>query len=141
MALMIEIGAMTTRGYGVASAHFAQRFHRFIEFCPEIKDCWPATINLLLYLSVRFKNFNCTTPELDWGSYSESYEFLNIQFEYPIGAQQQQAWIIIPSKSRAYDDAHHAEIVTKFVPNLKVPDKCKVWISNRCVELLPDARD
>lgn len=134
MAIIIEATIVS----GLRAATMTVRLQMpllVINHFPEIRDCRPATINLQLDRPLRVNNPTFTTPPIPWipnrPELSETFSFLRIQLECPIGAEPQGAWIYIPHASPHRHNLFSAEILAKQMDAVQINSRCKLHIANQ----------
>jgi hypothetical protein len=124
---MIFVEGTIVRGYGAATTTVSQQWPTFIRFIPAIQNCAQRTINVQLRHALRIQQFDISlyTP---WGGGPETISFVEIDFEYPVGAATRQAWIYFPHNSPHRQNLFFAEIITANVPNLTPFTDCKLLL-------------
>jgi hypothetical protein len=132
MGLIID--ARTKTGFGAAHKTVKfQMLHVALEF-PEIKDVFPATINIQLNNPLWIRNPDHTTPPLPWWDVVHStfaveiFSFVRIKFEYPLNASLREAWIYIAHNSPHMLDPCMFELISDKIPNLTSETPCRVHI-------------
>src|SRR5712692_8563615 len=109
---MIVIGGKVIQGFGVAKETLRLQMPFFVKHFPEVKGCYPASINVELEYALHIWHPDHTTHPIQWargrtraaqkypqGLAGERFGFLRIRFECPIKSALRQAWVYIPHAS------------------------------------------
>ena len=131
------VDATIFKGYGVASKNIKFQMAHLVWQFPEIKDIYPATINVRLdkpFLNLSYDHTTLTIPWWDTdeqrrGDWQyEKFSFLRIEFEYPIDGPRYRAWIFGCHNSRWFNDELRLthEVIAEKVPNLSYNTRCRI---------------
>jgi hypothetical protein len=133
----IVISATVLRGFGVASKNIKFQMPHLIWQFPELKNIYPATINLSLDIPLHISKFERTTLPIPWwdvdnsskGSWHiERFSILPIRLEYPINVPTKEAWLFASHDSAYFNDPHRFEVVTEKIDGLVTGQPCKIHV-------------
>lgn len=117
---MIEIYGRVAAGLGIATKNLLVQLPLIAKDFPEIADCFPGSINLILESPLRIETPDFITSAIDWGEQVEVFHFTRIQFEpLSAGLPRQGArpihngWIYGPQNSDHRVDPFYLEIISR----------------------------
>ncbi len=131
------IDATIFKGHGVASKNVKSQLPHLIEQFPEIKDIFPATINVKLDRPFSNLKYDFTTSPIKWWDadahkptrgfwHLEQFSFLRIKFEYPTGGSIYNAWGLGCHDSQWFNDPLTHEVIAEKVANLSYDTRCRI---------------
>jgi hypothetical protein len=137
--MKIVIDGTVFKGHGVASKNIKFQLPHLVWQFPEIKDVFPASINVLLDAPLHNPIFDYTTlptPWWDvvdessrrWGWAVEKFSFLRIGFECPLSGPMYRAWIFGCHNSQWFPDPLRFEIITEKIPDISYGTRCRIHI-------------
>jgi CTP-dependent riboflavin kinase len=134
--IMIIIRGKVTEGLGAASHTLTLQMPFLVSQFPEVKDCYPASINVDLERPLHIWNPDFTTHRIPWaGPPGERFSFLRIRLECPLDSSSRKAWIYIPHGSPHYHKLVEIEVLTEKVANLQFGMPCQIHIPKDYREL------
>jgi hypothetical protein len=123
----------------VASKNVKSQLPHLIEQFPEIKDVYPATINVKLDEPFSDLKYDFTTSPIQWWDadanrpelgfrHTESFSFLRIKFEYPTGGPIYNAWLFGCHDSHWFNDPLRLshEVIAEKIANLSYNTRCRI---------------
>jgi hypothetical protein len=123
-------GLLSQIGTGSARNNLAMQWDGLTRYVPELRECHQGTINVDLQVPVLILNLHKAVPPFEWQTgQSEGFGFLEIQFEWPIGAERLRAWVYLPQYSPHRYNMKFAEVVTTHIPEL--PQRHQLAGANR----------
>ena len=107
----------------------------FEHVIPAMKNfCHWATINVRLQRPILVITPDHQT-QFDWGAgRPETFSFVEIQLEFPIGGARHNAWIYIPHDSPHFSDSSLAEVITKKIEGLTYGSECRIHLARGHVQ-------
>ena len=121
----ITIRGKRTRGLGIATETVAAQMPQLVRSFPEIKDCFPGTINVELETPLVVERPDHQTGLMTWiykgAPVTEHFGFLRIEFEAPPGAPRVPAWLYIASASPHRQTPRIHEVLA---PRVEIPAVC-----------------
>jgi hypothetical protein len=131
--------ATVFKGLGVFSKNIKYQMPHLVWQFPEIKDIYPASINVELNKPLPITKYDCTTLPIPWldvdpsgqilGWQFEGFSFLEIQLEFPIGGQLYRAWIMDCHKSAFLNDPIRFEIISNKIAGIAYGRRCRLHVS------------
>ena len=131
---MVFIDGEIVEGWKRAQMALAVQLPIFVRRLPDLAGCYPGTINVQLDEALYVQTPDLVTPPIRWTLYrpEEHFSFLEITFESPVGTTPRRAWIYIPSGSPHFQDVHHIEVITQFLPiGAEIGTRCRIRISKQ----------
>jgi hypothetical protein len=122
---MIIVEGTVAQGYGGASGSLPHQWPTLTKFVPAIKGCQQGTINVQLRHALVIQHPDISLF-VSWAGNSEYVSLVEIEFEYPIGASPQQAWIYHAHSSPHRQSNFTVEIVTATIANLTRNIDCRL---------------
>jgi len=131
----LGIDGVVVQGLRAAGADTLPRQEgHFKSVIPEMKGCHWATINLQLQRPLLVENPDHQT-EFDWGAARpETFSFVKIQLEFPIGGPIRTAWIYIPHDSPHFGKPFLVEVITEKIEGLTYGSLCRIHVRRGRVE-------
>jgi hypothetical protein len=131
--------AAVFKGAGVFSKNIKYQMPHLVWQFPDIKDIYPASINVQLDKRLPIRKYDCTTLPIPWfdvdysgrvlGWQVERFSFLEIQLEFPIGGQLYRAWIMDCHNSATFhNDPLRFEIISNKIPGVTNGQRCRLHI-------------
>ncbi len=134
---MISIVGKKSNGVGAASWTLALQIPLISRSFPEVAACYPGTINLKLDQPLLVLSPDHRTEPIVWNPEKpvpETFEFLRVELEAPIGASSVSAWLYIAHSSlhRGSLDTH--ELITTRLDLANIAE-CRVHINRPTYQL------
>ena len=130
--MFLAVEGVIVSGMDGAATLLHHHLPHFAKDHPELAGCKPSTINVRLDRPLRFK-----TQDFCIGSFSylngieESYRFVMIGLELPLGSPQRRAWIYLPDKSPHKDNWHQVEIIAPPHEAVATDARCRIHIQRQ----------
>jgi hypothetical protein len=125
----MKINGIIINKLGCANQTIPLQLPHLIEYEPEFKTNYPATINVLLESPLKIMKWDITTKPIAWipnkPEIKEVFSFLKIIFNYQ--QQSSPAWIYYPHGSPNRFDPFHIEVFTKEI-TLTENKNCSITI-------------
>jgi hypothetical protein len=132
-------------GQGLARQNYTVMIPEIAKDFPVVKDCGKhGTINVRRLNPPLRKSFaDHWTPRITWHPIAgrneigearrEIFGFIKIKFEYPLGGQAYDAWVILPEGHRAsYSENAGVEIISEtLIPDVRRGAACAIYIDHK----------
>ncbi|MGB2643266.1 MAG: hypothetical protein WBG02_15450 [Candidatus Acidiferrum sp.] len=126
---MVVIKGKVVQGMGVASLTLRLQMPYFAKLFPEIAGCHLASINMELEQGLRVVNPDYVSPAIPWaGGSGETFSFLRVSFEGPIGSPLHAAWLYIPHSSPHYYNPFSIEMIAAHIDGIHYSLPCQLHI-------------
>jgi hypothetical protein len=118
--MSIAIHGKIVNGWGAAADALGKQLPEFRERHPELDDCYEATLNVELEHALQVDN-----PDFDHGpakkwNAKETYKFVRVSLELPLGSSGRRAWIYIASLSPHLRKIFQVELITSKIDDTAV---------------------
>lgn len=120
---MVVVQGEIASDFGVAGKNFVEQWQQIVAQFPEIDGSHLGTINVRLAHAVLVINFDAVVNF----SNGDSFGFVRIRFEFPLGTEPVSAWLCLPHTSYGRLNMCHAEVVTKKINGIDLKLPCKIY--------------
>jgi hypothetical protein len=126
-------GLLSLIGTGAAGRNLTRQWDGLIEYVPELGGCHQGTINVDLSVPVLILNPHKAVPPFEWQpGQVEGFGFLEIQFEWPMGADATRAWVYLAEHSMHRYNMKFLEVITAYIPALPRRDQPRDAANRLC---------
>jgi hypothetical protein len=136
------LDATVCRGSGVANKNIKFQLTHLVWQFPDIKNIYPGSINVTLDKPLRIAKYDYTTLPTPWWDVdethpgrwrAETFSFLEIKFEYPVGSPLYRAWIFDCHVSAYHGDPERFEIILEKINGMSTGQRCPFPYSKKDV--------
>ncbi len=129
---MLTIDGKIVSGLSAASTTVAMQLPLIQQVYPDVAQCHPGTINVILDAQLEVVSPDFVTDPIKWhqNGLPEMFGFLKIRFEVAAANINRDAWVYIPYGSPHRKNPYYVEILAQKLP-LQGQTDCKVHIRPR----------
>lgn len=122
-------------GMRAASESLKLQMPLIIKEFPEIKDCYPGTINLEFENPLLILTPDHRTNEIKWiNNFSEKFDFLRVKLKLENKIEVYDAWLYIPHASKHRNNITIHELITKKI-NINHDNICEIEINRNLIQI------
>lgn len=135
--LVSVVDGTVCKGCGVANKNIKFQMPHLVWQFSDIKDIYPASINVRLDRPLHIPKFDYATLPTPWWDVDEThpgrwavekFSFLEIKFEYPVGGPLYRAWIFDCHNSAYHHDPNRFEIISEKINGVSTGQRCRIHI-------------